>query len=412
MSTNELFVLPKTLQRFHEGPLSVHIDAYASRLLEQGFSRAKACDKIRLIADLSGWLQRNSLGAKDVDPQILRRYLKDCKEYMHPDRGVSSTVQELLDMLCEEGIARKECSPKATRRYERAEKDFKHYLAQERGLSARTLENYLPFVHQLLAERFGNGPIEFAKLRATDITGFVQRHARDHSPGRNGPMVAALRAFLRHLRHRGKIKSDLAACVPMIANWSHVTLPKFLPTGQVEQVLKHCDRRHTTGRRDYAILLLLARLGLRAGEVAALTLEDIYWKEGNLRLPGKGGREAELPLPVDVGEAITGYLQNGRPRCASRRLFIRERAPRVGLASGAISNLVKRALVRAAVHAPRQGAHLFRHSLATEMLRQGASLSEIGELLRHQHPDTTMIYAKVDLPALRRLAPAWLGGGQ
>ena len=412
MSTNELFVLPKALQRFHEGPLSVHIDAYASRLLAQGFSRAKACDKIRLIADLSGWLQRKGLGAKDIDPQILRRYLKDCKEYMHPDRGVSSTVQELLDMLCEEGIARKECSPKTTRRYERAEEDFKHYLAQERGLSARTLANYLPFVLQLLAERFGNGPIEFAKLRATDITGFVQRHARDHSPGRNGPMVAALRAFLRHLRHRGKIKSDLAACVPTIANWSHVTLPKFLPTGQVEQVLKHCDRRHTTGRRDYAILLLLARLGLRAGEVTALTLDDIDWKEGNLRLRGKGGREAELPLPVDVGEAITGYLQNGRPRCASRCLFISERAPRVDLASRAISNLVKRALVRAAVHSPRQGAHLFRHSLATEMLRQGASLSEIGELLRHQHPNTTMIYAKVDLPALRRLAPAWLGGGQ
>src|SRR5215469_4166818 len=323
---------------------------------------SRRTDKIRLIADLSSWLQRKGLGAKDIDPQILRRYLKDCKEYMHPDRGVSSTVQELLGMLCEEGIARKECSPKTTRRYERAEKGFKNYLAQERGLSARTLANYLPFVHQLLAERFGNGPIEFAKLRATDITGFVQRHARDHSPGRNGPMVAALRAFLRHLRHRGKIKSDLAACVPTIANWSHVTLPKFLPTGQVEQVLKHCDRRHTTGRRDYAILLLLARLGLRAGEVNALTLDDIDWKEGNLRLRGKGGREAELPLPVDVGEAITGYLRNGRPRYASRCLFIRERAPRVGLASRAISNLVKHALVRAAVHSPRQGAHLFRHS--------------------------------------------------
>jgi len=173
--------------------------------------------------------------------------------------------------------------------------------------------------------------------------------------------LAALRAFLLHLRHRGKIKTDLAACVPTIANWSHATLPKFLPAGQVDQVLKHCDRRHTTGRRDYAILLLLARLGLRAGEVAALTLDAIDWKEGNLRLRGKGGREVELPLPRDVGKAITGYLQNGRPRCASRRLFIRERAPRVGLASGAISNLVKRTLVRPAVHAPRQGAHLFRH---------------------------------------------------
>ena len=332
MSTNELFVLPKTLHHLHEGPLGAHIDSYASRLLEQGFSRAKACDKIRIIADLSGWLQRKSLCAKDVDQRILHRYLKDCKEYMHQDRGVPSTVQELLDMLCEKGIASQECS-KATHRYERAEKDFTRYLSQERGLSARTLANYLPFVHQLLAERFGNGPIEFAKLRATDITGFVQRHARDHSPARNGPMVAALRAFLRHLRHRRKITTDLAACVPTIANWSRVTLPKFLPPGQVDQVLKHCDRRHTTGRRDNAILLLLARLGLRAGEVAALTLDDIDWKEGDFRLRGKGGREAELPLPREVGEAITDYLQNGRPHCASRRLFISERAPRIGLTS-------------------------------------------------------------------------------
>lgn len=412
MSTNELFVSPKTLRRLHEGPLGDHIDAFASRLLEQGFSQAKACDKIRIVADLSGWLQRKSLDANDVDPQILHRYLEHCKGYMHPDRGAPSTVQELLVMLCEKGIASQECSPEATHRYECVENDFKRYLSQERGLSAATLANYLPFVHQLLVERFGNGPTEFAKLRATHITGFVRRHARDHSPGRSGPMVAALRAFLRYLRHRGKITTDLAACVPTIANWSRATLPKFLPPRQVEQVLKHCDRRRRTGRRDYAILLLLARLGLRAGEVAALTLDDIDWKDGNLRLRGKGGREAKLPLPVEIGEAISGYLRNGRPRCASRSLFIRKCAPHVGFASGAISNLVKRALIRAGVNSPRKGAHLFRHSLATEMLNQGASLTEIGELLRHQHPNTTMIYAKVDLPALRRLAPAWLEGGQ
>lgn len=412
MSTNELFVLPKTVRRLRKGPLGDHIDAFAARLLEQGFSQAKACDKIRIVADLSGWLLRKSLGANDVDPQILQRYLEHCKRYMHPDRGAPSTVQELLAMLCEKGIASQECSPEATHRYECVENDFKRYLSQERGLSPATLANYLPFVHQLLVERFGNGPTEFANLRATDITRFVQRHARDHSPSRNGPMVAALRAFLQHLRHRSKIKTDLAACVPTIANWSRATLPKFLPPGQVDQVLKHCDRRNATGRRDYAILLLLARLGLRAGEVVALTLDDIDWKEGILRLRGKGGREAKLPLPVEVGEAIGGYLQNGRPRCPSRRLFIRERAPRVGLDSSAISTLVKRALVRAAVDSPRKGAHLFRHSLATEMLHQGASLTEIGELLRHEHPNTTMIYAKVDLPALRRLAPAWLGGGR
>jgi site-specific recombinase XerD len=317
-----------------------------------------------------------------------------------------------MNLLCEKQIACEERSFETACPCKRAEQDYERYLSEERGLSDATLANYLPFVHQLLQERFGNGPIDFAKLRATDITQFVQHHARDHSPGRNGPMVAALRAFLRHLRHRGEITTDLAACVPTVANWSYATVPKSLEVGQVEQVLKHCDRMRATQRRDYAILLLLARLGLRAGEVAALTLDDIDWKEGNLTLRDKGGREAKLPLPVEVGEAITSYLQNGRPHCLSRCLFIRQRAPRTGFGNTAISKLVMRALARAKVDSPRKGAHLFRHSLATEMLRHGASLTEIGQLLRHQHPRTTMIYAKVDLPALRLLAQVWPGGGR
>ena len=226
-------------------------------------------------------------------------------------------------------------------------------------------------------------------------------------------MVAALRAFLRHLQHRGEITTDLAACVPTVANWSSTTLPKFLQPGQVAQVLKHCDRRRTTGRRNYAILLLLARLGLRAGEVVALTLDDIDWSAGHFALRGKGGRWAQLPLPLEVGEAIADYLQNGRPRSASRRLFICQRAPHLGFAdSSGISTLVKRALARAGVDSPRKGAHLFRHTLATEMLRRGASLTEIGELLRHQHPSTTTVYAKVNLPALRRMAQPWPGDGR
>ena len=412
MSTNAFFELPKTLLRLHEGPLGAHIDAYASRLLEQGFSPERARDKIRLIADLSGWLQRQRLGANDIDPQTLHRYFKNRKGHIHPGRGAPSAFQELLNVLCEKGIGSEERSDEGADPCKRAERNFKRYLSQERGLSAATLINYLPFVHQLLQERFGYGPIDFAKLRATDITGFVQRHAHDHSPSRSGVMVAALRAFLRHLRYQGDITTDLAACVPTVANWSYATVPKFLKLGQVDKVLKHCDRRHATERRDYAILLLLARLGLRAGEVVALRLDDLDWKEGNLTLRGKGGREAKLPLPEEVGEAIADYLQNGRPHCVSRCLFIRQRAPRVGLTNSAISILVMRALVRARVDSPRKGAHLFRHTLATEMLRQGASLTEIGELLRHQHPSTTMIYAKVDLPSLRRLAQAWPGGGR
>lgn len=413
MSTHVLFALPETRHRLHEGPLGAHIDAFATRLQEQGFSPERARDKIRLIADFSGWLHRHRLGADEIDAHGLHRYRKDRRDYLHPGRGVTSTLQTLFWVLRERGIGSKEPSPEAADPCKRVEQDFERYLSHERGLSPATLANYLPFVHQLLLERFSNGPLQFAKLSATDITGFVRRHAHDHSPGRCGAMVAALRAFLRHLQHRGEITADLAGCVPKVANWSHATLPKFLQPGQVARVLKHCDRQRRGGRRDYAILLLLARLGLRAGEVVALTLDDIDWKLGHLTVHGKAGRWAQLPLPAEVGKAIAGYLQHGRPPCASRRLFIRQRAPRVGFANAAgISTLVKRALARAGIDSPRKGAHLFRHTLATEMLRRGASLTEIGELLRHRHPSTTTIYAKVDLPALRRLAQVWPGGGQ
>ena len=178
-------------------------------------------------------------------------------------------------------------------------------------------------------------------------------------------------------------------------------------------MLKDCDRQTAIGRRDYAILLLLARLGLRAGEVVALNLEDIDWDNGHITVRAKGGRWAQLPLPAEVGEGIAVYLRQDRPRGSCRRVFLRHRAPFVGLANSiAISSLVMRALKSAGVDSERKGAHLFRHGLATEMLRQGASLDEIGDLLRHQSPNTTAIYAKVDLVALRPLALPWPGGAR
>jgi len=412
MSTSELFELPETVQRLHEGPLAAHIDAYASRLLEQGFSSGRARERIRLIADFSRWLYREKLGATDVTAQVIDRYLKTQKRRIHPGRGAPSALQELLSVLTEKDMGREQRFFEAVDPCKRVEQDFERYLSQEKGLSERTLENYLPFVHRLLQERFGSGPINFAELSASDITQFVQRHAYDHSPGRTGPMVSALRAFLRHLRYRGAITTDLAACVPTVANWSSRTVPKFLRPAEVQQVLRHCDRSCATQKRDYAILLLLAQLGLRAGEVVTLTLDDIDWKEGTLRLRDKRGRETKLPLPVEVGKALADYVQHVRPHSGSRRLFIRQRAPRVGLGCTAISLIVRRALSRAQVDSPRKGAHLFRHTLATEMLARGASLTEIGQILRHENPRTTMIYAKVNIPALRRLAPAWPGGGR
>lgn len=205
----------------------------------------------------------------------------------------------------------------------------------------------------------------------------------------------------------------MAGCVPAVALWSLSTVPKFLPAGAVQRLLTRCERKSPHGKRNYAILLLLARLGLRACEVVALNLSDIDWKNRGITVRGKGGRRAQLPLPVDVGEALALYIRSGRPCCKCARVFVRHRAPIRGLAySGALSSIVRRALIRAGIDSARKGAHLFRHTLATDLLRQGSSLEDIGKVLRHQSPNTTAVYAKVDLTMLRTLALPWPGGAQ
>lgn len=225
-------------------------------------------------------------------------------------------------------------------------------------------------------------------------------------------LTTALRSFLHYARYRGDIQRDLAAAVPTVANWSMTSIPRAIPPDLVRRLLASINRHTAMGLRDYAILLLLARLGLRACEIAELELEDIDWNGGSLCLQRKGGQRSTLPLPADVGAAIAAYLRHGRPRNSNcRRVFLRSRAPIRGFHdSVAISSLVQHNLKRADIKAPTQGAHQFRHGLATDMLRHGASLTEIGEVLGHRSPETTKIYTKVDLDALRPLALPWPGG--
>jgi site-specific recombinase XerD len=225
--------------------------------------------------------------------------------------------------------------------------------------------------------------------------------------------VTSLRSFFRYLRHRGEITTDLAACVPSIATWQLASLPKFLQAQQVRHVLHQCDRRTSHGCRDYAILLLLARLGLRACEVVSLTLDDINWRVGEITIHGTGNRTTRLPLPRDVGQALAVYLKRARPMSSTRKLFLCLRAPRRGFVnSAAISTIVRRRLKSTGFTGPHTGAHLFRHTLATQMLRSGASFAEIAHLLRHRSFNTTALYAKVDLSALRPLAQCWPEGGE
>jgi site-specific recombinase XerD len=224
-------------------------------------------------------------------------------------------------------------------------------------------------------------------------------------------MVTAIRSFLRFLHQDGEIDTNLAAAVPTVANWRFSELPKFLKPEETEHLLQSCALNTVIGKRDYAVLLLLARLGLRAGEIVHMNLDDIHWETGELLVRGKSSREERLPLPHDVGEALAAYLRHGRPRCSSRRVFIRIKAPRQGFSgSAAVCDVVRRALSRADINSSFKGAHLLRHTLATKMLRGGASFTEIGEILRHQQTSTTEIYAQVDLYALRSIAQPWPGG--
>jgi site-specific recombinase XerD len=413
MTTNAIFKFPSVVRRHHEGPLGIHVDAYEALLREQGYSRGSTYVHLHIVADLSRWLRRRRLDAGDVDECTVERYLQSRQRFVDTYRGASFVPYKFLGMLRDRQIVTHKTVPIVVDPREIVVDAFRQYLSQERGLSVSTQCNYTRFAHQFLRERFGRGSLELSALSATDVTGFIRRHAHERSARSAQHIVGSLRAFLRYLRYRGEITTDLAACVPTVANWSLSTLPKFPQPGQVQQVLDHCDRHSAVGLRNYAILVLLARLGLRACEVVAMTLDDIDWEGAHLMVRGKGGQRVQMPLSAEVGHAIAAYLRKGRPRCTSRRLFIREHAPRVGFANScAVSTLVQRALADAGVDSPHTGAYVFRHSLATEMLRQGASLGEIGQLLRHAHPDTTQIYAKVDVCALRPLALRWPGGGR
>lgn len=285
---------------------------------------------------------------------------------------------------------------------------YAEHLKVARGLIQATVISYVPFVRRFLHERFGDGAPRLQDLVPSDVSDFVLRWARSQSPGRAKVMVTVLRSFFRFLLQQGEIAVDLSAVVPTVADWRLSTVPKYMPQEDVERLLAACDRGTATGRRDYAMLLLLARLGLRACEVAKLELEDIDWRAGEITVRGKRFAEDRLPLLREVGEALAAYLCEDRPACSTRRVFVRSRAPVRAIAERCTVNAVVRAAIRrAGLKPPTEGAHLLRHSLATGMLRAGASMAEIAEVLRHRNPQTTEIYAKVDFGALRALALPW-----
>jgi site-specific recombinase XerD len=408
--TAQLFSNPTTFEQLHVGPLKTHIAAYARWLSAQGYARATAREHLQLLSHLSQWCEQRQVTGNDLSEQQLRPFLQQRQDQSRVPRSNMTILTQFLEVLREVGML-----PAATVASEQSNgqgwvHNYAHYLVHERGLTSATVASYLPIVQRFLNTRFGTEAIDLEALTARDASRFLLDHTPAVSPKRAKLIVSALRSFLRFLYQRGGLATDLALSLPAVADWRLSSLPKFIAPDEVERLLQSCDQTHPTGRRDYAILLLLARLGLRAGEVVAMTLEDLDWTAGELTVRGKGGRRDRLPIPPEVGQALATYLRHGRPSCQTRRVFVRMKAPRQGFTDHrAISTLVHRALTRAGLAPALKGAHLLRHSLATQMLRGGASLAEIGDLLRHQSPMTTEIYAKVDQTALAALAHPWLG---
>jgi integrase/recombinase XerD len=397
----------KRLSSIRTGPLGRHLDFFVSELDEQGYSADAICTKIRLVANFSAWLTSKKLTASDVTVSQIERFLrqrKQCPRFI--DRP---TLLRLLQILEHDGIVQKQSSPAAPAT--QLADQYGCYLEQERSLAHRSVIIYKSWARRFLEARFGDGAIDFTSLQPAMVIEFVRQQTKKIGQKACKLMTSALRSFFQFLRYRGAIEFDLADAVPAVASWTMTSIPKALPADQVERLLRSCRRETTTGRRDYAIILLMARLGLRAGEAALLTLDDIDWPNGCIMVRGKGGHLAQLPLPIDVGEALVDYLQNGRPAANIRNLFLSTQAPIHGFSCNRrISMLVGEALARAGIESERKGAHQLRHSLASGMLERGASLREIGEVLRHRSLQSTAIYAKVDFNSLREVAMPWPGG--
>lgn len=405
--TETYFPDPRIRQRLYEGPLAIYIDVFADQLIRQGYACATAREKLRLVAHLSRWLDRSKLSVEDLNEACIERFRRYRRRQGRVDRHAASTCKALLEQLRETGVITPSPDLREDSEQRRIEDDYKKYLAQERGLASATIINYVAIVQDFVAAI----PLTLDTLSPKHINTFIYRCSPRFGRRRLQLVVTALRSFLRYLQQRGTISADLATAVPTVANWRRADVPKTITPEQVEKLLAICDPVTTAGRRDRAILLLLARLGLRASEVVAMRLDDIDWATGTFIVRGKGSRREPMPLPADVGKALADYLTDGRPVCDTRRVFVRLCAPYRGLKNASsLCDIVKRALARASVNAPFKGAHLLRHSLATRMLASGASLAEIGELLRHERLETTQIYAKLDLGALRSLAQPWPGG--
>jgi len=394
------------------GPLAPYLEGFSNHLIKQQYRPKCIPPKIRVIAKFSQWLYLHNISVNGLTHEHIKQFFQGKNYKDELKTGKVSALKQLHDFLKDiEACPMIKQSIKQTP-IQQVIDSFGQYLLDEKGLSNRTFEQYTPTITIFLTRCFGKETINLCALTGQDVVSFVQHQATHLAIARMKVTTNALRSFLRYAVYHDNINASMLDSVPTVASWSMTDIPKAISQEHIQAVLASCDRGTSIGKRDYAIFMLLVHLGLRSGEIVSLTLDSIDWDLGSISVTGKGGQNTDLPLPEEVGEAIADYLQYGRPKCHDRALFLRALAPRQKLgAQQTIATIVYAAVKRAGINTPTRGSHQFRHALASNMLRLGASLTEIGSILRHQHSKTTNIYAKVDLIALKSLSMPWPTGG-
>lgn len=389
------------------GALGTYVDGYRTLLLAQGYTSETARGLLKVLGQLGRWMAARSVEPGDLDLVRIDEFLADRRADRFRQAPHRHGLVLLLEHLAAEGVI-----PAVDTRPPTALDAFivnyRDWLLADRGLAATTVLRYENTARRFLSQQFGGEHrVEPATLTSGQVNTFLLAESARCSVGATKGRVAELRALLRYLHVRGMTARSLAVAVPPVAGWHQTGIPPTLSSTDVATLLATCDRSTSIGARNFAIMTLVARLGLRSIEVARLELDDVDWHQGEVLIRGKARRLDRMPLPTDVGEAIATYLTDARPTSDCRQVFLTARAPRRGIPAALVGDVVQQACLQAGL--PHVGPHRMRHAFATELLASGVALSDISQVLRHRDLATTAIYAKVDFTSLRHVAREWPG---
>jgi site-specific recombinase XerC len=380
------------------------IGGYRAWLAGRGYTAGTIVNMLAMAGGLGRWMDARGIAPSDLDQSVITEFRGARRAAGMRCVPGAHGLDRLLEYLNDRGVLGGPSAPATPA--EMLVDSYRRWLVTDRGLAEATVVRYVKLARLFLGQRpAGRGGLE--SLSGTEVVAFLLAESQRLSTGSVKGRVGEVRSLLRFLYLQGLTPRPLAAVVPPVAGWRDTGVPKAIPAGDVQRLLDSCDRGDPAGIRDYAILILVARLGLRSAEVARLEFGDVDWRAGQITLRGKAGRQDGMPLPYDVGEALAAYLSQARPATPLRQVFVATKAPMRAIPPGLVSDVTHRACDRAG--RPRVGAHRLRHTLATEMLRRGANIVEVSQVLRHRDLATTAIYAKVDFAALRTVAQPWPG---